>query len=98
MALFTRKIRKVSLLLVLAIVAFVVLEGIAMAMYPGGTWLDRSSVGHDYLRNFDGALYALHVVTGKEIDSALVPGLQKIAAVSLVAFMLSAAIFGKRTR
>ena len=223
MALFTRKIRKASLFLILALAVFLALEGVAMALYPGGTWLDRSSVGHDFFRNFfcdlaapkalngkpnpgalfaqagmfvftlgflpfwvlvtsllrqvrarlakvvmamgtissiaaalvpfvssqqygwlhplliflagipglfagglsmyglvktktgsriparlavltvvlvalDGVLYAVHVMTGKEIDSALLPGLQKIAATSLVAWMLSAAIFGKRSK
>lgn len=44
----------------------------------------------------DGALYALHVATGYEVHPALLPGLQKIGAMSLVAWMLSAVIFGGR--
>lgn len=223
MALLTRKIRKASFFLLLALIAFVVLEGTAMALYPGGTWLDRSSKGHDFFRNFfcdlaapkalngqpnpgalfaqagmfaftlgllpfwilvtslvrqvrarlakvvlalgtisslaaalvpfvssqkygnlhpllvflagvpgilagglstyglvkaktgsriparlailtvvlvaiDGVLYAVHVATGYELHPILLPGLQKIAATSLVAWMISAAIFGKRTK
>jgi hypothetical protein len=223
MALFTRKTRKASFFLLLAIVVFVALEAIAMVLYPGGTWLNRSSTGHDFFRNFfcdvaaskalngqpnpgaifakagmfvftlglfpfwvlitnlvrtararlakvvlvlgtlssiasalvpfvssqqygflhplliflagipglmagglstyglvkaksgsriparlavltvllvavDGALYAVHVLTGQEIGSALLPTLQKLAALSLVAWMVSAAISGKTSR
>jgi hypothetical protein len=39
----------------------------------------------------DGALYAAHVISGQAISSALLPGLQKFAALSLVAWMLSTA-------
>lgn len=223
MALFTRKIRKASLFLMLALFVFVVLEGIAMALYPGGTWLNRSSVGYDFFRNFfcdlaapkalngkpnpgaifaqvgmffftlglipfwilvtslvrqvrarlakvvmalgtisslaaslvpfvssqqfgflhpmlvflagipglmagglsmyglvktksgsriparlavltvilvgiDGILYAIHVLTGYEVHPILLPSLQKMGAMSLVAWMISAVIFGKRAR
>ncbi len=223
MALFTRKIRKASLFLILSIALFVALEVVAMALYPGGTWLDRTSPGHDFFHNFfcdltapkalngkpnpgaifakagmfvftlallpfwvlvttvvrqlrsrlanvvmalgtisslsaalvpfvssqqygfvhplliflagipgllagglstyglvktksrsrlsarlavltvvlaglDGVLYAIHVATGYEFSPALLPGLQKVAAMSLVLWMLSAAVLGKRAR
>lgn len=221
MALLTRKIRKASLFLLLALGLFVVLEGIAMALYPGGTWSDRTATSHDFFRNYfcdvaasvalngkpnpgapfakagmfvftlglvpfwilvtailrqvrarlakvvlamgtvssiaaalvpfvssqqfgnlhpllvflagipgvlagglstyglvrtkagsriparlalltvvlvamDGALYALHVATGYEVHPALLPALQKVAATSLIAWMVSAAITGRR--
>lgn len=219
----TRKIRKASILLLLALVLFLLLEGVAMALYPGGTWANRATTGHDFFRNFicdlaapkalngktnpaapyakagmfvftlgllpfwvlvtsvlrqvrarlskvvlalggissvsaalvpfvssqqfgnlhptlvflagipgvlagglstyglvktkmgsriparlavltvvlvavDGVLYAINVATGYEVFPALLPGLQKIAALSLVAWMSSAAILGRRKR
>lgn len=36
----------------ISVATFLSLEGAAMALYPGGTWLDRSARGHDFLRNF----------------------------------------------
>lgn len=217
MALFTRKTNNLSFLLIFALVLFVAFETAAMALYPGGTWADPKSVGHDFFRNFfcdvaastalngqpnpgaiyaqmgmlvlilgllpfwilvtrlvgrgreiilalgilstlsaalvpfvssqqyghlhswfvflagipgvvagglctyglvtnktgsriparlavltvvlvavDGLLYAISVETGYEIHPVLLPGLQKIAAMSLVLWMLSAAIGGKR--
>lgn len=219
---FTRKLRKASFFLILSLVLFVALDIVAMVLYPGGTWVDRTSVGHDFFRNYfcdlaapkalngqsnpgaffaqaamlvftlgllpfwvlvtrllrpfrawlanvvlvlgtissiaaalvpfissqrygllhplliflagvpglmagglstyglvktksrsrlssrlavltvllvavDGGLYAMHVATGYEIHPALLPGLQKIAAMSLVLWMVSAAVLGKRT-
>jgi len=32
--------------------AFVGLEVAAIALYPGGTWLDRTTTGYDFFRNF----------------------------------------------
>lgn len=34
------------------LVAFVGVDGVAMALYPGGTWMDRTAVGHDFWGNF----------------------------------------------
>ncbi len=220
MPFFTRKTSKAAFFLILSLLLFVALEVVAMARYPGGTWVDRTSVGHDFFRNFfcdvaaskalngepnpgaiyaqmgmlvltlgllpfwvlvtslvrqgreiilslgilsslaaalvpfvssqeygghlhswlvflagipgvlagglstyglvktktgsriparlavltvvlvavDGLLYAINVKTGYEIHPVLLPGLQKIAAMSLVLWMVSTAIWGKRSR
>lgn len=71
MALFTRKIRKASLFLILALVVFAILEGVAMALYPGGTWLDRSAIGHDFFRNFFCDLAAPKALNGKPNPGAI---------------------------
>ncbi|HMY15170.1 MAG TPA: hypothetical protein PKA58_02525 [Polyangium sp.] len=62
---FTQKIRKASLFLALTLVAFVLLEGVAMFLYPGGTWGNRSSLGHDFFGNYFCDLTASKALNGK---------------------------------
>lgn len=50
------------------------------------------------LVGIDGILYAVQVATGYELHPWLLPGLQKIAAMSLVAWMITAAVLGKRKK
>lgn len=61
----TRRIRKASLFLVLALVGFLVLEGVAMALYPGGTWGNRMSSGHDFFGNYFCDLTAAKSLNGQ---------------------------------
>lgn len=72
MALFTRKTRKASFFLILSLVLFVALEVVAMVLYPGGTWLDKTSVGHDFFRNFFCDLTAPKALNGKPNPGALI--------------------------
>lgn len=46
--------------------AFVLLVGIAMALYPGGTWLDPLAPGHDFFRNFFCDLTAPKALNGQQ--------------------------------
>jgi hypothetical protein len=45
-------VRVASRLVLGLVAAFLALEIAAMALYPGGTWLDRSTIGYDFFRNF----------------------------------------------
>jgi hypothetical protein len=71
MALFTRKIRNASFFLILSLMLFVVLECVAMARYPGGTWFDRTSVGHDFFWNFFCDLTASKALNGEPNPGAI---------------------------
>lgn len=44
--------RRASYALVLFWVGFALLISVSMALYPGGTWLDRSAPGHHFFANF----------------------------------------------
>jgi hypothetical membrane protein len=67
----TRKIRKTSWFLLLSIVGFILLETIAMVLYPGGTWMDRASRGHDFFRNFFCDLTAPKALNGQPNPGAI---------------------------
>src|SRR4051812_43701655 len=44
--------RRLSGALLVAWLSFGLLIGVSMALYPGGTWLDRSASGHRFFGNF----------------------------------------------
>ncbi len=48
------------------------------------------------LAGLDGALYAVHIVSGEEMTSALLPTLQKLAALALVAWMACTSVIAGR--
>ena len=50
------------------------------------------------LAALDGALYAAHVASGEEVTSALLPTLQKLAALALVAWMAGTAALAARAK
>ena len=47
-----RRARRSAALILLCLLAFVGLEAAAMALYPGGNWLERGAVGHRFFANF----------------------------------------------
>ncbi|HRI65637.1 MAG TPA: hypothetical protein PK156_15425 [Polyangium sp.] len=57
--------RKASFFLLSCLVVFIVLIAVAMVLYPGGTWANRSSTGHDFFRNFFCDLTAAKALNGK---------------------------------
>lgn len=67
----TRKIRKASFLLLLCLGIFIVFEAIAMVLYPGGTWFDRTSRGHDFFQNFFCDLAATKALNGRPNPGAI---------------------------
>ena len=51
--------------MLVAAAAFVLLTGVAMARYPGGTFLDRTTVGHRFFENFFCDLFHAHGLDGR---------------------------------
>jgi hypothetical protein len=68
-----------------SVATFITLQIAAMALYPGGTWMDRSARGHDWLRNFFCDLSA-----GVALNGAPNPGAGPATAAVLA---LSAGLF-----
>jgi len=66
-----RKMKKASFFLILALVLFIALEVVAMKLYPGGTWIDPTSMGHDFFRNFFCDLTAPKALNGKPNPGAI---------------------------
>ncbi len=50
--------------ILVSVAIFVVLVGVSMASYPGGTWMDRQAGGHDLIKNFLCDLLGLHGLNG----------------------------------
>ena len=44
--------RRVASAVLVCLLAFVLLMAIAMALYPGGNWIDPKAPGHRFLSNF----------------------------------------------
>lgn len=57
--------RAAALFVLGSVVLSLSLMAAAMALYPGGTWLDRASPGHDFFRNFFCDLTADHALNGQ---------------------------------
>jgi len=45
--------------------AFVACFGVAIALYPGGTWFDRRAQGHSFMQNFLCDLMQTHALNGQ---------------------------------
>jgi hypothetical protein len=69
-----------------SIATFVVGMAIAMAAYPGGTWCERSAMGHDFLRNFFCDL--LHDVALNGQPSPVAAAASRVAMLALLAGVL----------
>lgn len=78
----TRKIRKASFFLLLCLGGFIAFEAIAMVLYPGGTWFDRTSRGHHFFQNFFCDLAASKALNGQPNPGAI------FAQMGMVAFTL----------
>lgn len=58
-------VRAAALFVIGSVVASLSLLGASMALYPGGTWLDRAADGHDFFRNFFCDLTADRALNGQ---------------------------------
>jgi hypothetical protein len=69
-------------------VCFVVCYGIAIALYPGGTWWDRGAVGHSFTHNFLCDLMQSQALNGEPapVGSFLARIGMAVMLVGLVAF------------
>lgn len=83
-------------LVLAAAVVFVVATGIAMALYPGGTFLDARTVGHRFFENFFCDLFHAHGLDGRPNRGAFLAQLGMLAMlVGLWAhFMVTARTIG----
>lgn len=80
---------------------FVALEAAAMALYPGGTWWDRTTRGHDFWRNFLCDLTASTALNGtpNALGSRLAQAAMLAFVGALVPFWLVVpALFARRAR
>jgi hypothetical protein len=84
-----RALRRVRVL-ELSVIAFVVLIGSAMSLYPGGTWYDASTRGHVFFENFlCDLLHARSLSGGDNVLGARLATLGMVALIpGLVSFVL----------
>jgi hypothetical membrane protein len=67
----TRRIRQSSFFLLVCLGGFLAFQAIAMFLYPGGTWFDRTSRGHTFFQNFFCDLTAAKALNGQPNPGAI---------------------------
>ncbi|TKD10195.1 hypothetical protein [Polyangium fumosum] len=93
-------VRAAALFVLGALVLSLLLMAAAMALYPGGTWLDRASPGHDFLRNFFCDLTADRALNGQTNPGASFAkaGMVLLSAGTLPFWFLVTRLFSERAR
>ncbi|MDI1444592.1 hypothetical protein [Polyangium sp. 6x1] len=92
--------RAAALFVIGAVVLSLLLMGAAMALYPGGTWLDRASPEHDFFRNFFCDLTAERALNGQTNPGAAFAkaGMILLSAATLPFWFLVTRLFPERAR
>ncbi|MRG92404.1 hypothetical protein [Polyangium spumosum] len=91
-------VRAAALFVIGSVACSCLLLGAAMALYPGGTWLDRAAAGHDFFRNFLCDLTADRALDGRTNPGAWLAkaGMMALAAGTLPFWFLVTRLFAAR--
>jgi hypothetical protein len=88
--------RVLAIVSIVGTLVFMALVGLAMSLYPGGTWYDRRAVGHSFTHNFLCDLMQTRAVNGVEnpLGSVVTQVAMVIILIALAAFFVQVARLG----